>query len=275
MKKKNRPINRIPIIIFALVVGFIIIIVLVANMIETSTRQTNLVATVTAFIADSTGTQQSRYESGTQVVQANMTELAPTIEYEETAIAEMRANPTLALTPFNIEMAFNIAMRQHTATPSKRSDNCYLIADYFHLSESVNDIESYLLKSDSDAFVKEEFYSFVRVSTAGVWGATEFCDQFQPVYTSITVWAETDLDQDSVEDDTKLIFEAIASNFDGFEYLTPIEANIEVTIVYTDDESYLKANWQQIQDALSQDGDLITSLGGLRQAEPQQEVIEE
>ena len=260
MKKKNRPINRrMPIIIFALLVGVIIIFALIANMIETSTRQGNYLATMTAFVADSTGIAQS----STQIVQANMTWLAPTIEFEETAIAELRANPTLALTPFNIEMAYNIALHQHTVTPNKRPDDCYLIADFFHLQESANDIESYLLESDSGAFVKEEFYGFVKVSTAGVWGTTECYDKFQPVYTSITVWAEGRIDQDSLEDDTRLIFEAIASNFDDFEYLTPIEANIEVTIYYPDDESYLKANWQQIVKALEGD-DLIISLGGLQ-----------
>jgi len=265
MKKKNRPINRIPIIIFALVVGFIIIFVLVANMIQTSTLQANLVATLNDFKETQTA------------VHFNATAFAPTIEFERIALTKIKENPTLALTytPFYAEMAFNEAMRQHTATPNKRSDNCYLIADYFQLQESANDIESYLLKSDSDAFVKKEFYSFVRVSTAGVWGATEFCDKFQPVYTAITVWAEGHINQDSLDDATRLIFEAITSHLDGFEYLTPIEANITVTIYFTDDESYLQANWQQIKIDLSQSDDLITSLGGLRQAEPQQEVIEE
>ena len=255
MKKKNRPINRrMPIIIFALIVGFSVIVALVTNMIETSTRHANLVATLNTFKETQTA------------VHFNATAFAPTIEFERIALTKIKEDPTLALTytPFYAEMAFNEAMRQQTATPNKRADNCYLIPDFIQLQESANNIKSYLLKSDSDAFVKEEFYSFVKVSTAGVWGATEFCDQFQPVYTAITVWVEGHIDQDSLDDDTRLIFEAIASNFDGFEYLTPIQANIEVTIVYTDDESHLKANWQQIQDALSQSDDLIATLGGLQ-----------
>ncbi len=261
MKKKNRPTDRrTPIIIFALIVGFSIIVTVVANLIQTSNRKANLVATVTAFVAESTGTQQT--------IQTNATEQAPTIEFEQIALTKIKEDPSLALTytPFYAEIAFNEAIRQHTATPNKPSDTCELVAHYFVLQELATDIEAQLLET--------EFNASIFISTTGVYGAV--CGQFHSVHTLIRVWIEIDKDPIITENNMKLMIDAIDSNFDQFEYLTPIQSNIKVIFHSLEGEFYLETNWQQIQEALlSEDGDLIASMGGLNMVSSRQEVQEE
>lgn len=162
-----------------------------------------------------------------------------TVSFEQTAIARFTENPELAssMTPFYGAILWIEAIRQITETPVFDSEReCYLVADYWKMSDLEDNVESNLLENDILVFVT----AFVSV----LWNS-ENCDQYLPVSNRINIQFEAD-----DAPDLESIINIVSTEALLVADLSPDLLGVEISI-YADSSLVLFTNMQKISDALA------------------------
>ena len=184
-----------------------------------------------------------------------------TLEFETTAIARFTEQPqyTASLTPFYGHILFNEAVRQITETPVFDAEReCYLVADFWRMSDLEAEIQSQLLVIYDSVFVT----AFVRV----VWDS-ETCNEYLPTSNSINIWigdndenTQLNIDSSTIKTALDIIIVNLSSESDISVDLTSIE------IVLSSEASQgINTNLLEINQAFSDEligDDLIEALGG-------------
>jgi|GEM_PF-3210930 len=199
-----------------------------------------------------------------------ITEIAmSTLIFEQTSIARFTAEPdnTNLTTPFYGQILYNEAVRQITATPtidpSLPEPNCWLVADFWQLSNIEQDIHEDLLQSEIETTVE----AFVSV----VWNYDQ-CEEYLPVSNRIRVWINPDFDFETADiaPITETILETIVIRIQNSSDISPDISRIEFTIYFpiSNQQLSVQTTLAEVEQAI-QNGfvgeELLTAVGGIRE----------